>query len=300
MRELYALRCFVTIAEELHVTRAAQRLQIAQPNLTRIIRRLEEEVGCALFDRRNKRHLALTPAGHTFLQEVEPLLTQYDHAVQVAQEISRGEPPKLVVGYTAAAIFSVLPTILQTFQQSCQAEITARDVSTMACGVLLRALREGRLDVAFALGIEEVPGIAHECVCQAPLRVVLPASHPLARREAILLSDLAQEPWVWLPRHLYPHLSDELTMLCQQAGFRPHIAHTVSQAQAIVSLVAAHAGISVVTRWSEQGLPQQGVVYRPLADVTYQAKLQVLWRVQEASPFVHAFLQVVRAVREGT
>lgn len=298
MRELYALRCFVIIAEELHMTRAAQRLQIAQPNLTRIIRSLEEEVECALFDHSNKRHLALTPAGHAFLQEVVSLLAQYDHAVQVAQQISRGEPHKLVVGYTAAAIFSVLPTILQAFQHRCQAEVTMHDVSTTGRVPLIRALREGRLDVAFVLGSDDVAGIAHEWVCQAPLRVVLPVSHPLARLETISLTDLSKEPWVWLPRHIYPRLYDEVIALCQQAGFHPRIEHIVPQAQAIVSLVAAHTGISVVTQWTEQCLPQQGVVYRELSDVIYQAELQVLWRVQEASPFVDTFLQVVRAVRE--
>ena len=270
---------------------------MAQPNLTRVIHRLEEEIGCALFDRSQKRFLALTPAGQIFLQEIEPLLAQYDHAVQVAQQVSRGDPPQLVVGYTAAAIFSVLPEILQKFQRRCRIQVSARDMSTTGRTALIRALREGRLDVAFVLGGEHVSGIAHELVCQAPLRVVLPADHALAKLEAVPMADLSQEPWVWLPRYLYPRLHDDVMALCQQAGFHPDIKHIASQAQTMVSMVAAHAGIALVTRWSEQGLPQQGVVYRPLAEVTYQADLQMLWRVQDTSPHIHAFLQVARSVR---
>lgn len=297
MRELYTLQCFVVVAEELHMTRAAHRIHMAQPNLTRLIHRLEEEVGCALFDRSSKQPLVLTPAGQAFLQEVALVLAQYDRAIQVAQRMSRGEPRKLVIGYTAAAMFSVLPAILRAFHSCDQGEVITRDVSTMTRKALIRALRDGHVDVALTLGTDTAAEIAHECVCRAPLRVVLPADHPLTALETISLTNLSQEPWVWLPRYLYPQLYEDMTTLCQQAGFSPRIEQVASQAQAIVSLVAASAGISVVTQWAEQSLSQQGVVYRPLVDVGYQAELHLLWRVQEASPFVHSFLQVARETR---
>lgn len=297
MKELYALRCFVVVAEERHMTRAAQRLHMAQPNLTRLMRRLEEEIGCLLFDHSSKQHLALTSAGEAFLQEVIPVLALYDHAIQVARQMGRGEPRKLVVGYTAAAIFSVLPAILQELERHSQEEIIIRDVSTTAHKSLIRALHEGHLDIVLTLGIDEVAGIAGECVSQAPLRVVLPVDHSLAKQEAIPLAAISREPWVWLPRHLYPRFYDDVMALCQQAGFHPRIEHVASQAQAIVSMVAARAGIAIVTQWAEQSLSQQGVVYRPLLDVSYQAELHMLWRAQEVSPFVHSFLRVARAIQ---
>lgn len=296
--DLDYLRCFLIVAEEMNLTRAAGRLEIAQPHLTRLIHRLEEELGFLLFDRSNKRQLAFTPAGEAFRAEIVPLLSQYDHVVQVAQRISRGEVGKLVVGYTGAAMLSVLPAILQEWRQRCEAEVIARDVSTTARSALLRALREGHLEVALVLSADDAPGIAHECVCQAPLRVVLPATHPLTRLEAIPLAALEKETWLWFPRHLYPSFYDDIIALCHQAGFHPQIEHLGSQAQAAVSLVAAQAGISLLTQWSEQSLPHQAIVYRPLVDVTYQAELHVLWRKEERSPLVQAFLQVVREVSE--
>ena len=218
-----------------------------------------------------------------------PLLSQYDHVVQVAQRISRGEVGKLVVGYTGAAMLSVLPAILQEWRQRCEAEVIARDVSA--------DYAPGHLEVALVLSADDAPGIAHECVCQAPLRVVLPATHPLTRLEAIPLAALEKRRGSGFPG-TDPLFYGDIIALCHQAGFHPQIEHLGSQAQAAVSLVAAQAGISLLTQWSEQSLPHQAIVYRPLVDVTYQAELHVLWRKEERSPLVQAFLQVVREVSE--
>jgi DNA-binding transcriptional LysR family regulator len=271
---------------------------MAQPNLTRLLHNLEEDLGFPLFDRSNKHRMALTPAGQTFLARITPMLEQYEEAVQIAQRISRGEVGKLVVGYATTAMLSILPVILHAYRQSYESELVMHDLSTRAYQTQLQALRKGQIDVAFLIRPEPVLGIAQEWVSRASLRVVLPASHALAKREAIPMAALAGETWVWYPRSSFPRLYDDAMALCQQAGFHPRIEHIVTQTQAIVNLVAAQAGISLVSQWSEQNLPHPSVVYRPLLDVTYQAELQVLWRKDDDSKLLQTFLQVVREVRE--
>src|SRR5579859_2863994 len=168
--DLNALRYFLVIAEEQHFTRAAERLQMAQPNLTRLMRKLEEDLGFTLFERSNKRRFALTPAGETFLQQIIPLLQQYEDAVQVAQRVAQGEGGKLVVGYTPFAMFSgVLPALIQVYQRSLEVELLPRDISAVSRQMVLRMLRDGRLDVALLPHGSEEPGLACELVATTSL-----------------------------------------------------------------------------------------------------------------------------------
>ena len=148
-----------------------------------------------------------------------------------------------MLGYTSAAVFSVLPPILQQYRQ--HSEIIARDLSTTSHSSVMQALREGRLDVVLFPALDEkIPGVAHVCVATSPLCVVLPNDHPLTSLEAVPLAALAEETWISTPRHLLSRLSDAFLALCQQAGFEPQMGPAASQAHAVVSLVAARAGIA--------------------------------------------------------
>ena len=291
--DINILQAFLVIAEEHHFTRAAERLQMAQPHLTRTMRRLEQELGFGLFDRSNNRHFALTPAGRHFLEEITPALAQYERALRGARRIAQGEPGKLVLGYTTAAVFSVLPSILQAYQQRNENEIIARDLSTTPYQPVMQALREGRLDVVLFPALEEeIKGVAHVCVATSPLCVVLPVNHPLTHLESVPFAALAQETWIATPRPLLPHITAAFQSLCRQAGFQPRFGQTASQAHTVVSLVAAQAGISIITRWAERHIQQPGVVYRPLADVSSHIELHLLWRKDDSSSLVHTFLQI--------
>lgn len=295
--DLNALRAFLVIAEEQQFTRAAQRLQMAQPNLTRVVLRLEEELGFVLFDRSNKRQFALTPAGQTFFKHVAPLLAAYEEAIQAAQRIAQGETGQLVVGYVPIAMFSgILPAVLQVYKRDFDGELVLRDLSTQSYRTQIKAVREHQVDVVFVPKPFDEAGMAHECVDKASLVVALPVMHRLAHRKGLLLADLAEEAWVSVARQLMPRIYDELLQLCQQRGFEPRFVQTVHQAQAIVSLIAAGAGIAVMSEWAQQAVQQQGTLYRPLLDVSYQSELHVLWSNDGCSPLVQRFLQVVRAI----
>jgi DNA-binding transcriptional LysR family regulator len=297
--DFHHLRCFAMIAEELHVTRAAERLQIAQPSLTRIIRNLEEELGFALLDSSNKRQIALTPAGRAFFEEMAPLLSQYEHAVQAARRISRGDRGKLVVGYVAAAMFTVLPGIIEAYQRFPEVELLTSDLATRSLSAQLKALQEHRLDVAFCYAPFDDRGIEHECIDRTSLVIALPAQHPLARLEAVPLADLSQERWIWMARSYQPQAFDQWFSLCRQAGFEPRIIETsAGQPHTMISLVEARVGVAFITEWTQRHLSVPGVVYRPLLGPNATFELHMLWRKQERSPLVQTFLQVVREVRE--
>jgi DNA-binding transcriptional LysR family regulator len=297
--DLHHLHCFALTAEELHVTRAAERLQMAQPSLTRIIHSLEEELGFALFDSTNKRQLVLTPAGQVFLDGIAPLLSQYEQTVQVARRVGQGEVGKLVVGYTGAAMFSILPAILQAYQPSPEAELISRDISTHSLRTQLQALREHQLDVAFLFAPLNARGIAHEYVCRGSIVVALPVTHPLVSQDAILLSTLSKEAWVWIIRQNHPQMYEIKMSLCRQAGFEPHIAQMVYQPHAMISLVGFGTGVALVSSWLSQGIAHPQVVYRSLLNVGFSPELHILWRKDDRSPLVQKFLQVVRGVRES-
>jgi DNA-binding transcriptional LysR family regulator len=299
MEDLRRLRAFVIIAEEMNLTRAAQRLHMVQPHHTRLLHHLEDDLGFPLFDRSNKRQLALTPAGQTFLTQITPMLEQYEGAVQAAQRVAQGKGGKLIVGYTPPAMLSnVLPEVLQGYEPLPDAELVLRDFSTHSYKGQVKALREHHLDILFTVRPFDEPGIAHECVARTSLVVALPASHRLRQLDAIPLPALATERWIWPTFQVYPRVCQECVQLCQQAGFEPETVRVVPQGQTIVSLVAREVGVAILNRWVQRGIQHQGVIYRPLLDVDYQLELHLLWRKNDCSPLVQTFLQVEREERE--
>jgi DNA-binding transcriptional LysR family regulator len=293
--DLNTLRSLLVIAEEQHITRAAERLQMAQPNLTRSIRKLEEDLGFALFDRSNKHKFALTPAGRAFLDEITRLLPQYEQAVRNAQRVAQGGREQLVVGYVPAAMVSnLLPLAVREFERTTSAELILQDLSASSSKASRKGLSEHRLDALLASDAGEEPGIAHERVARASLVIALPHTHPLAQQKALSLAALADESWILLPRHISPYLIDRIMYLYRQAGFTPRIVRRVPHVQAALSLVAVGIGIALVTTWTAQALQQQGVVYRPLFDGSPQMELHLLWRADNPSSLLQTFVRIVR------
>ncbi len=292
VRHLYA---FMIIAQEMHLTRAAQRLQIAQPHLTRMLHHLEEELGFPLFDRSNKRQITLTPAGQTFLTHISGVLEQYEEAVRAARRVAQGDKDKLVVGYTALAMFSsVLPALIQAYQQYPEVELVTRDISTVSRQKVLNMLREGRLDVVFLPSTSEEPGLERELVSTASLVVALPANHPLASQQAISLAALADEAWIRSPRWINPHWDDTVSHLFQQAGFEPKVVPPTPQPHTMVSQVAAGIGLAILSTWTQQHIPHRNVVFLPIQGCNDVLEFHVLWRKEDHSSLLQTFLQVLR------
>ncbi|MEH1853513.1 MAG: LysR family transcriptional regulator [Nostoc sp.] len=296
--ELRHLRYFVTLAEELHFGRAAERLHIAQPPLSQQIRQLEKELGFELFHR-TKRNVHLTEAGQVFLDEVQQIMRQLQQAIQIGQQTSRGEMGQLVVGFVSSAAYNILPTILRTFRSYVPG--VSIELHELTTDQQLEWLRGGRMDVGFLRPPVEDNKFSCETIFQEPLMVALPEAHLLANQSDICWRSLANEPFILFPRILAPGLYDLIISLCQQAGFSPKVVQEAIQMQTIVSLVAAEMGIAIVPA-SLQNLQRIGVVYKTLQEpspkVTFVADVGVaiamIWRKDETSPTVLRLVEIVK------
>jgi DNA-binding transcriptional LysR family regulator len=288
--ELRHLRYFVTLAEELHFGRAAERLHIAQPPLSQQIRQLEGELGFELFYR-TKRNVQLTEAGHVFLGEVQQIMRQLQQAIQVGRQTSRGEIGQLVVGFVSSAAYNILPTILRTFR-SCVPGVRL-ELHELTTDQQLEWLREGRMDVGFLRPPVEENRFSCETIFQESLMVALPEAHLLASQSDVCLTSLANEPFILFPRILAPGLYDLIINLCQQAGFSPKVAQEAIQMQTIVSLVAAEIGVAIVPA-SLQNLQRIGVVYKNVQEPTPKVSIAMIWRKNETSPTVLRLVEIVK------
>jgi DNA-binding transcriptional LysR family regulator len=289
MVEVRHLRYFVTVAEELHFGRAAERLHMAQPPLSQQIRQLETQLGFQLFHR-TQRRVSLTEAGQVFLQHSQDLLQQLERAIEAGRQASRGEVGKLAIGFVSSATYSLLPPILHEFRDRVpQVNLTLRELTT---DQQVRWLAENRLDVGFIRPPIDDPQLRTQVILQEPLVVALPHRHPLAQTPRIPLASLATEPFILFPRRLAPGLYDQVISLCQSAQFSPKVVQEAIQMQTIVGLVAANMGVAIVPV-SIQNLGRTGVVYRPLQETTPQAAIALMWHPQHLTPAGQRFLDLV-------
>jgi DNA-binding transcriptional LysR family regulator len=291
--ELRHLRYFVAVAEELHFGRAAARLHIAQPPLSQQIRRLEAELGVELF-RRNRRRVELTDAGRLLLEQARPLLRDADRIESTLRRAGRGDVGRLRVGFVGSATYEVLPLILRAFRdRHPDVELTLHE---QLSSELFEALLAGRADV----GLVRPPLVPNAAVELTPLLTerlvaVLPDSHPLAAHEAVEVSDLAGEPFVFFSRQTGASLYEDVVGVCRQAGFTPDVVQEAAETQTVVSLVSAGIGISLLPAAVEL-FQRPHVVYRPLTGPNVDLELTVARRRDDASPLVARFLEVALEV----
>ncbi len=290
--ELRTLRYFVTLAEELHFGRAAQRLAITQPPLSLAIRALEQELGVRLFAR-NKRQVALTHAGSAFLAEARAILARAGEAVQLARAADRGEVGKLVIGFMSAGVYTLLPPVLREFAAShSRVRLELRELTLPQ---LHAALRRADIDVAFVRPPVTDAELAAEVLLREPLCVALPARHPLAAMRRVRSAKLAGEPFVMFQRAPGLVLHDLVLGFCLQQGFAPRVAQEASQTHAVIGLVAAGIGVALVPS-SAQEIRLRGLVIRPLAERSPPVGTALAWRRNDRSPVCEAFVDTARRV----
>lgn len=290
---------FVTVAEELHFGRAAKRVRIAQPALSRQVKRLEDDLGVTLL-LRDRRKVSLTEAGKVYLEETRTTLKQIERARRAAARAHRGEVGRLSLGFVGSAAHDVLPRLVRAFREDRpDVEVELRALYTPA---QVRALEEGRLDV----GLLRTPPV-HDLLQTLPvaresLLAVLPEDHPLASEESIPLAALADEDFVFPPRRLSPAIHDRVIDLCRRAGFSPRVVQESAGSEAdsaalesLAGVVAAGLGVSLTVNVPES-LNNPGVVCRPVCDPEASWDLVVAYRRDESSPVVRAFVEVAERV----
>ncbi|MET0794819.1 MAG: LysR substrate-binding domain-containing protein [Polyangiaceae bacterium] len=286
--ELRHLRYFVAVAEELHFGRAAARLHIQQPPLSRQIQLLEAELGFPLFER-SRRRVELTPAGSALLGRTRQVFDALDVAVHDARSASEGQSGRLVIAYPSSLAYSGLTELLRAFRTRFPSvELTLRELPP---GDQIDALKAGSLDVGFVRTSLDDPALVAELVRREALMIVLPDDHPLASRRTIPLAALAQEPFVMFPRARGPAFFDQLMALCSAAGFTPRIVQEAPQLD-IISMVAAGFGVSIMPS-SMRNFRRPGLSFRAIVGAP-EVELLIVWRHQNLSPALHKFVDLVR------
>lgn len=242
---LRELECFVAVAEELSFTRAARRLRLSQPPLSRHIQSLEARLGAALF-LRTPRAVALTAVGRAFLSDTRGALAQLQRAGDAAKRAASGEHSRLALGFVSAVLNPRLIGIFQRYRAGHPTvQLTLQDSPPAE---QLRAIQEGRLDGGFVGSTPGNPssGLAFIPWCKEPLMLFLPPGHRLARAGSVKLAALAGESFVTVATDSAPCYAKQILRLCEAAGFRPKIVQEATRGQAVAVMVAAGAGISIL------------------------------------------------------
>ena len=242
---LRELECFLTVAGELSFTRAAERLRLAQPPLSRHIQNLEEKLGVLLFER-SRRNVALTPAGLAFREEAKDILPRLQRAGEAARRASRGETDRLAVGFVSAVLSPELVAVFTGFRK--RYPKIRLQLHDLLPSDQLAALGRNELDIAF-IGVapEKLSvGIAAIPWREEVLFSFFSPDHEFSVRKEIRLADLAGEPFVMISPEAAPAYSSHLHRLCLSAGFRPRVVEEASRAQAVAALTVAGAGVSIL------------------------------------------------------
>jgi DNA-binding transcriptional LysR family regulator len=295
--ELRQLRYFVTLAEELHFGRAAERLMVAQPALSQQIKQLENELGVRLLER-NRRRVTLTDAGRTFLKDAKDILARSEAAIRAAQWTRRGQVGSLVVGFNSGALADLLPATVRAFRRRFnRVQVVLREMTTPEQAI---ALRERRIDLGFLC--PPVPPsderLLHiESLLREPLVLALPRRHPLVRRRRVPLADLADEDFVMCRDDV--GYCAQVRDICRAAGFEPRIAQAADEGETAMALVEAGVGVSLMPAWWRRKLRRPGVIIRELDDATEAATVEMAmaWRKDTPSLPLQNFIETAREVR---
>lgn len=298
--DLRRLRYFMTVAEELHFGRAAERLHMAQPPLSQQIRLLEQELGVTLFHRTNRR-VQLSEAGGAFLEEVYRLFDHLDRAVLTARRASRGEIGRLRLGFVNSASYQLLPEICRAFRSEYPDVVL--DLQEHTSDFRLETLVDGSLDVGLYRADAErfraqLPAtLRMATVSREPLAIALPVGHRLAHEQAISVEALAAEPFVLSPQRVYPGYHDQIVRLCMAGGFSPRIVQEPIMLTTIMSLVSAGIGVSIVPS-SLRHLAWSGVAFAAIADEAAVSDMVAIWRRDDVSPVIAAFLSILERIAQ--
>ncbi|MCP4615630.1 MAG: LysR family transcriptional regulator [Bradyrhizobium sp.] len=295
--DLRHLRHFVAVAEEGHITRAAERLGMQQPPLSQRIKAIETELDVQLF-RRKARGVELTEAGRVFLDRARATLAQYDGAFEATRSAARGEQGRLRVGVMPTAPFHpFVPAVIRAFRAAFP--LVSLTLDECLRKEALERLREEQMDVAFLRApVVEPHSLIVNPLLVEPMVVALPSDHALVRSNragvALSLKDLANETFIVYARQLGPAFYEATMAACLKAGFTPRLGQEAPRITSALSLVAVGLGISLVPACM-QHMTMDGIAYRRLKGNTQpKAVLNLASRRGEPSPLVRNFVSLVR------
>lgn len=293
MIEIRHLRYFIAVAEELNFSRAAERLNIAQPPLSQQIQALEAELRLQLFER-NKRPLRLTAAGKVFLEQARLVLVTLEQAVISARQASLGETGRLVVAVNSSIANSVLPNILRDFRDRYpRVQLVLREIMSSQQA---QQLRDRQIDLGFdCLLNNNDTGLSFLPILQESIVIALPENHPLASQTEIPLKALVDEPFVLPSPDVVLSYGQIIELYQQEVGLPPKVVQEATWMITVLSLVAGGVGVALLPA-NAQNLQRTGVVYRPIQGKSLTRPIAAVWRSDDSSVILQNFLQVTKDV----
>ena len=293
--ELRHLRYFVAVAEEENVSRAALKLHVSQPGISRQIQDLEDEIGFQLFER-SAKSLKLTAAGKVFLTEATSVLHHAEEAVKKARTVSGGTQGEIHVGYAPSLTVQILPPMLRAFQSEFpHVRVTLHDLSSEE---MLAQLGNKKLQVALTVRppAKMLRGLSFKEIARYAMVVAVAPSHPLAKLKAITLQQAAPEPLIGLNRKDYPEYQIEVKKLFAAVGLKPNFAEEHEGGTSIIAAVEAGRGIALVPS-SLACIVGTRVKLIPLKPALPPILVGALWLRENDSELVKKFIATAGAVR---
>lgn len=293
MFDMSLLRCFVTVAEEMHFGRAAERMNMSQPPFSRQIQILEHVLGVKLLER-TSRSVKLTPAGQIFLPEARHILKLLDNATLLAKRVALGKSGSLKIGFTAMAAFGGLPRLVAASRREYpHVELVLQEAGSAD---QLRKLNASEIDFAILRPPIEQAQLQSFCFSIESLIAAIPASHSLSAKPKIKLRDLSGEPFIsYLPYEAY-YLFNLVGDLLANAGVTPNYVQQLTQVHSVMALVQAGMGVSIVPE-SARLLNFSNVVLRPIEDPQPKpVELFMAWRTDNLNPLIPQFAELAGQV----
>jgi DNA-binding transcriptional LysR family regulator len=292
--ELRHLRYFVVVAEELNIGRAAERLHIVQPALSRQMQALESELEVALFDRL-PRGIRLTHAGEQLALDARRILRDVADTADRVMRTGRGELGALTIGFVDTMSWGgIVPATMRALQRD-HPGIALRTIATSSVEQQA-AIRDGRLDAGFCFYCDpEDAAITGIPVLRDDIVLAVPAGSALAQRASVSLADLTDEPFVWFPRRSAPRFHEDLMAACRARGFTPHVAHYGESAISILGLVGAGLGIALQPKSTRYRKPES-VTLVPIDDLDLAVTMDLAWRPDNNAPALSILVDVVRGL----
>ncbi|MCO7124761.1 LysR substrate-binding domain-containing protein [Sporolactobacillus shoreicorticis] len=288
--ELRQIKYFVAVSEECHFGRAAHKIGIAQPALSQQIKRLEQELGGALFTR-TKRHVAITDAGKVFLTEAKALLTQAERAKKAVGNAFKGNVGELVLEFVESATWKIIPEMLAIYRKLYpNVKVILQPLHTIN---QVDAIKNGKIQVGILGTPIEDPLLFNYLLRKESYVVALPVHHSLASKTEIFANDLRNEAFVTTLRETGTFYYDSMIKVCMDAGFSPRIIQEARDMQTVLALVSSGLGIALIHESARH--IRNDVVYKPLIGTCQKAyQMSFAWRKEADSPVVINFLKVIK------
>lgn len=285
--DMRQLQCFLAVAEELHFGRAAARLNMTQPPLSRHIMSLEADLGVPLF-MRSSRNVQLTETGAALAEEVKPLLRGINALPDLVRKLSSGRVGRLRVGAVGPAMDGALPDIIRTFSRR-NPEVEFQ-VSILGTATQIEDVRSGRLHVGFARPyLHSTDDLESRVVQKESYVLAVSSDHRLARRARVTLADLDGEDLIFFPRATHPDLHDVTLGLLGQAGARVRVTQESDSKSMIVAMVAAGLGVGLIPRSSAHS-GRKSVRFVTINDALPPVEIHLLWRRDSSSSVLGNFI----------